>query len=120
MFSLQHLLASSLKNNPSIRSRFGDEHFLQRCSPSTHPLPGASWGEAGNEVPKAETLSLWHGTVLQQKPVRSHPPHEPEPWGAAGEGVMAAWSPPATPRSPTVKSREPHLEAQAGAQVLAK
>lgn len=57
VFSLQHLLASSLKNNPSIRSQFGDEHFLQRCSPSTHPLPGASRGEAGNEVPKAETLS---------------------------------------------------------------
>lgn len=86
-----HLPASSLKNNPSIRSQFSDEHFLQRHSPITHP-PGGAQGEAGNEVPEAETPSLQHGIIPQQKLVRSRSPCQPEPRGAAREGVMAAWS----------------------------
>lgn len=48
----QHLLPSSLKNNPSIRSQFGDKHFLQRCSLSTHPLPGAPRERLATRSPK--------------------------------------------------------------------
>lgn len=50
----RYLLPSSLKNNPSIRSRVGDERFLQRRSPST-PRCRGTWGGAGNKVLEPET-----------------------------------------------------------------